>query len=79
MQGELERVLTRLERTPVTVVGAGRTDAGVHALGYAASFTAKAELGAGAAAGAMNALLPGDDLGPPDHADGRGLSCAALR
>jgi tRNA pseudouridine38-40 synthase len=33
VQGELERVLTRLANAPVTTVGAGRTDAGVHARG----------------------------------------------
>jgi len=33
VQGELERVLARLAKAPVTTVGAGRTDAGVHARG----------------------------------------------
>ncbi|HET9541754.1 MAG TPA: hypothetical protein VFP02_01645, partial [Acidimicrobiales bacterium] len=33
VQGELEAVLSRLAMQPVTTVGAGRTDAGVHARG----------------------------------------------
>ena len=37
IQGLLEDVLARLEGAPVTVHGAGRTDAGVHALGQVAS------------------------------------------
>ena len=38
IQGKLETLLTRLLETPVEVYGAGRTDAGVHALGQTASF-----------------------------------------
>ena len=38
VQGELERVLSFLCRTPVSVDGTGRTDAGVHALGQRATF-----------------------------------------
>ncbi|MYJ04892.1 MAG: tRNA pseudouridine synthase A, partial [Acidobacteria bacterium] len=37
IQGELERALAEIEGRPVTVNGAGRTDAGVHALGQVAS------------------------------------------
>jgi tRNA pseudouridine38-40 synthase len=37
VQGELTRVLTLLDHRPVTVHGAGRTDAGVHAEGQVAS------------------------------------------
>ena len=33
IQGLLESVLARLDQRPVNVAGAGRTDAGVHALG----------------------------------------------
>lgn len=38
IQGELERVLTRLDKSFVKVVGAGRTDVGVHALAQNANF-----------------------------------------
>jgi tRNA pseudouridine38-40 synthase len=39
VQGELERALSVLDRKKVPVQGAGRTDAGVHALAQCASFT----------------------------------------
>ena len=39
IQGKLEQVLSRLDGRPVEVHGAGRTDAGVHALGQVASVT----------------------------------------
>ena len=38
VQGELERVLSRVCGVPVTINGTSRTDAGVHALGQRASF-----------------------------------------
>ena len=38
IQGKLERLLSRLLEMPIEVYGAGRTDAGVHALGQTASF-----------------------------------------
>ena len=37
IQGELERVISTLEGEPVSVVGSGRTDAGVHAEGQVAN------------------------------------------
>jgi tRNA pseudouridine38-40 synthase len=40
VQGELESSLTLLLRVPVETVGAGRTDAGVHAAGQVVSFEA---------------------------------------
>jgi len=38
IQGELTRILSQLDDRPVTVYGAGRTDAGVHAEGQVANF-----------------------------------------
>jgi tRNA pseudouridine38-40 synthase len=38
VQGELRRALSLLDHRPVTVYGAGRTDAGVHAEGQVANF-----------------------------------------
>jgi tRNA pseudouridine38-40 synthase len=61
VQGELEAALARLSggiRQPV--VGAGRTDAGVHAAGQVIAFTYPGSLPAEALTGALNALLPPD-------------------
>lgn len=41
VQGEIERVLTKIAQVPVTIDGAGRTDAGVHAIGQVATFQAE--------------------------------------
>lgn len=38
VQGEIEQALSVIVRRPVKIVGAGRTDAGVHALGQVVSF-----------------------------------------
>ncbi|MCF8093192.1 MAG: tRNA pseudouridine(38-40) synthase TruA [Desulfotignum sp.] len=40
IQGELEKVLSRILSQPVYLAGSGRTDAGVHAWGQVASFCA---------------------------------------
>lgn len=49
IQGELERVLSRITNDAVTLHGAGRTDAGVHALAMVANFK-------------TDSLVPLDDL-----------------
>jgi tRNA pseudouridine38-40 synthase len=63
VQGEVEKALSVLLRRPVTVVVAGRTDAGVHALGQVCSYEGEA-----VEPQALNGLLP------PDVA---ALSCSA--
>jgi tRNA pseudouridine38-40 synthase len=60
VQGELERVLERLAGGPVRAYAAGRTDAGVHALGLGVSFSLPDKWTASAAHRALNALLPPD-------------------
>jgi tRNA pseudouridine38-40 synthase len=58
IQQLLEDVLAILEGAPVTVHGAGRTDAGVHALGQVASVTLARAIDAQTLTRAMNAHLP---------------------
>jgi tRNA pseudouridine38-40 synthase len=61
VQGVVEDALTRLGGKRIPVVGAGRTDAGVHAKGQVASFKAELHLQGDPLRRALNALLP-DDL-----------------
>ena len=56
IQGEI--VLRRLTQEHLTIHGAGRTDAGVHALGQVASFRTQSELSSQEFQRALNALLP---------------------
>jgi tRNA pseudouridine38-40 synthase len=58
IQALIEDALRELDGRDVPVAGAGRTDAGVHALGQVAGFTIARELGADALARALNAHLP---------------------
>lgn len=60
IQGLLEDALRPIEGADVTVHGAGRTDAGVHALGQVASFRLTATIDPQALARALNAVLPLD-------------------
>ena len=60
VQGEVERVLERLTGRRVVAHGAGRTDAGVHALGLGVSFSLPAKWAAAPLRRALNALLPND-------------------
>jgi tRNA pseudouridine38-40 synthase len=60
VQGLVEEALTDLDGHPVAVAGAGRTDAGVHALGQVASFALERSLAPDALLRALNARLPED-------------------
>lgn len=63
VQGELEAVIERLAGRPAPLVFAGRTDAGVHAVGQVVSLPdVRPEMSDGAIARAINAGLP-DDVG----------------
>ena len=60
VQGVLEEALQRLTQTHVTVTGAGRTDAGVHALGQVASVIVPAKWNGPTLRRALNAVLQHD-------------------
>jgi tRNA pseudouridine38-40 synthase len=60
IQGLLEAALEPLAGAPVSVHGAGRTDAGVHALGQVASAAMATNLACATLARALNAVLPPD-------------------
>ena len=72
IQGLLEDALAPIEGTPVAVHGAGRTDAGVHAMGQVCSFRLTAAMDPATLGRALNAVLPADvrvaavDLAPDD-------------
>ena len=58
IQGEIVNVLRRVTQENIMLHGAGRTDAGVHALGQVASFRTQSPLAALEFQRALNALLP---------------------
>lgn len=75
IQSLLETALARFEGGPVTVHGAGRTDAGVHALGQVASAVVTCPHDTGVLCRGLNAQLPADvrvlsvaDAAPEFHA-----------
>jgi tRNA pseudouridine38-40 synthase len=75
IQGEIVNVLHRITQESIVLHGAGRTDAGVHALGQVGSFRTQAALSAEEFQRALNALLPptirivnAEEVGPDFHA-----------
>ncbi len=60
VQGELEASLARLCAQAVPAIGAGRTDAGVHARGQAVGVRVPARWDAASLRKALNAVLPSD-------------------
>lgn len=60
IQATIEDALRSITQTESNVTGAGRTDAGVHALGQVASFQSEKELSREDWTRALNAVLPRD-------------------
>jgi tRNA pseudouridine38-40 synthase len=58
VQGALQDALCQITQEPITIHGASRTDAGVHALGQVAHFKTHSTLDAQEIQRGMNALLP---------------------
>ena len=58
IQGEIVSVLRRITQEHISLHGAGRTDAGVHALGQVGSFRTQSGLSAQEFQRALNAILP---------------------
>lgn len=60
VQGVIEETLKKLTGQDIKIVGAGRTDAGVHAQGQVAHFRARLSMKEADLGQALNALLPWD-------------------
>ncbi|MGD2186889.1 MAG: tRNA pseudouridine(38-40) synthase TruA [Desulfobacterales bacterium] len=60
IQGEIEKALHKMTAVKVTVIGSGRTDAGVHAEGQVASFECNTRLEPEALLNGLNSLLAED-------------------
>jgi tRNA pseudouridine38-40 synthase len=60
VQAEIERALGRMTQSNITLTGAGRTDAGVHALGQVANFLSETRLTPEELLKGLNSLLPPD-------------------
>ena len=81
VQSLLEDALAPLEGGPVAVAGAGRTDAGVHALGQVASVTLQRDIAVRSVVPAVNTRLPpavrvlaAEEVGPEFHARFRAVA-----
>jgi len=81
IQGALNDVLRRITQEKVTVHGAGRTDAGVHAEGQVAHFKTDSYMAPAEFQRALNALLPpsvrigaAEEVGPDFHARHQALA-----
>ena len=60
IQEFIQNALTKITQTETQIVGAGRTDTGVHASGQVANFHTHAQMSPAALQKAVNALLPSD-------------------
>ena len=79
VQAELEKALGICLRAPVLVVGAGRTDAGVHASGQVAHFECEADLDAPPGRAFRQRADAGFDFRPPPGGLRSGFPRALLR
>ncbi len=75
VQAAIERAIFGVTRERVNLIGAGRTDAGVHALGQVANFRTNGRIRTERFPGALNAHLPdairilaAEDVAPDFHA-----------
>jgi len=60
VQGTIENALTLLTKKTIKIVGAGRTDTGVHAKGQVANFQTESEIPIIAFQKGLNTILPND-------------------
>jgi len=60
IQGVIERVLSGILQEEMRVIGSGRTDSGVHAVGQVANFKTRSKMPMTVIQRALNALLPKD-------------------
>ncbi|RJQ52501.1 MAG: tRNA pseudouridine(38-40) synthase TruA [Desulfobacteraceae bacterium] len=60
IQAEIENALGRMMQQNIVLIGSGRTDAGVHALGQAANFICDTQLSAENVQKGLNSMLPED-------------------
>ncbi len=60
VQGVLEKALSKITKERIRVIGAGRTDARVHALGQAANFRTKSKMTPEEFKKALNSMIPKD-------------------
>lgn len=60
IQGTLEEKLRLLTGEPIQLIGSGRTDSGVHALGQVAHFKTQSQMDVHSIQRALNSLLPHD-------------------
>lgn len=60
VQATVENALTKLTKAPIQIIGAGRTDSGVHAEGQVANFHTTSQMPSIAFQKGLNATLPKD-------------------
>jgi tRNA pseudouridine38-40 synthase len=60
VQDEITKVLDQILQESVTLIGAGRTDSGVHARGQVANFRTGSSMGVSSIFSALNGILPDD-------------------